>query len=136
VLNMRVQGEELDIDDSDLQMDLNLSRNHMYMDGSTTGYNSRDSLVGSQWRSSSPSSHNGGTRPASDVSPSSSKTPILKTFQHRQMAPMDNKSEPAVVNPIYERSDDDEMSISSQINDNVHFRGKRDFARSKPTTEL
>ncbi|CAL8106487.1 unnamed protein product [Orchesella dallaii] len=135
VLNMRVQGDELDIDDSDLQMDLNLSRNHMYMDGSTTGYNSRDSLVGSQWRSSSPSSHAGGTRPASDVSPSSSKTPILKTFQHRQLASGD-KSEPSIVNPIYERSDDDEMSISSQINDNVHFRGKRDYARSKPTTEL
>ncbi|ODN02036.1 Protocadherin-15 [Orchesella cincta] len=134
VLNMRVQGDELDIDDSDLQMDLNLSRNHMYMDGSTTGYNSRDSLVGSQWRSSSPSSHAGGTRPASDVSPSSSKTPILKTFQTRQLGSGD-KSEPSIVNPIYERSDDDEMSISSQINDNVHFRGKRDYAR-KPTTEL
>ncbi len=49
---MRVQGDEIDIDDSDLQMDLNLGRNHMYMDGSTTGYNSRDSLVGSQCKES------------------------------------------------------------------------------------
>jgi len=42
---MRVNGDELDIDDSDLQIDLNLSRNHVYhIDGS--GYNSRDSILG------------------------------------------------------------------------------------------
>lgn len=36
------------------------------------------------------------------------------------------------------RSDDDDMSISSQVNDNVHFRKDRmrEYSRNKPSTEL
>ncbi|XP_021945639.1 cadherin-99C [Folsomia candida] len=126
VLNMRVAGDEIDIDDSDLQVDLNRSRNHIYhIDGS--------SILGG--RSSSPCS-DGLSRPTSFPelpTSSSSKTPILKTFQQHVAGKADS-----VTNPIYERSDDDDMSISSQVNDNVHFRKDRmrEYSRNKPSTEL
>lgn len=83
---MRVNGDEIDIDDSDLQVDLNLSRNHIYhIDGSSIC-----------------SGGGGLSRPTSfpELVTSSSKTPILKTFQNH--AASVEKAD-SVNNPIYER---------------------------------
>jgi len=125
VLNMRVNGSELDIDDSDLQIDLNLNRNHVY-------HVDTSSILG---RSNSPCSNGGGGmlgRQFAEIpSASSSKTPILKTFQ-QHLASVEKAD--SVTNPIYERSDDDD-SINSRVNDNVHFRKER-YRHGKPTTEL
>ena len=44
---MRVNGEEPEIDDSDLQVDLNLSRNHVYnIESAGHHYLSKDSILG------------------------------------------------------------------------------------------
>ncbi|CAG7834412.1 unnamed protein product [Allacma fusca] len=141
VLQMRVNAEEPEIDDSDLQVDLNLTRNHMYNINAAGHFLAKDSILGQ----SSPSCHTEATtRPASDFNyqgdlGSASKTPILKTFQHHSVAV--EKMDPSKSNPIYERSDDEDgvVSISSHTNENVHFKEKREYVQnihSNKTTEL
>jgi hypothetical protein len=113
VLQMRVNADEADLDGSDLQVDLNSSRNHIYNGESS----SRGSRVGSR-----------ATEREMYFNNPQNRTPILRTFQ-QSSASLD-RGDPSISNPIYERSEDDEdtvVSISSETNENVHFQQPREF---------